>query len=551
MDTTKRDFTESLLKSDSPALLILALAFGLRIWRAHGTFLNPDEAMHFLFANQTSLAAAYRSSFSLFHPPLLQLLLYFWRHLGTSEFVLRVPSVLAGTAFCWLVFRWLQQILGRTAGWIGLIFVSFLPPMIALSAEVRQYALLLAFAAGAAFFLEEALASQSSVKMLGSSAFLWLALLTHYSAFLFAAAMGCYALVRIAQERPRNRVVISWLIGQIIAVGICAFLYVTHLSRLGAEVAASRGTQAFSSWYLPNSYFHRGENPMAFAVARSFGVFQFLFGQNAVGDVAFLAFAVAVVLLLLRKKLPEQRISSRQLALLLVLPFAINCGAAMARAYPYGGTRHSVFLAMFAVAGVSFSVAWFTKQKPDRALGIALLIAGVCGLFGAPRRPYMLRRDQARANMIEAIDTIHRRVAPGGRIFVDYQTNFLLRYYLCPEVDPARIPFVGGIKTYDCSGYKVTMTSAEINIFTATIFLDEWRELIRQEALKPTDSVWMVQAGWDIGLAQELAKLHEFKNLNAQSFGRNITIFELHAGQPMPTAGFIAPPAPAGPRRGA
>ena len=66
--------------------------------------------MHFLAANKPSLAEAYRSSLNLAHPPLLILLLNVWRKLGTSELFLRLPSVIAGTIFCWIFFRWLTRL---------------------------------------------------------------------------------------------------------------------------------------------------------------------------------------------------------------------------------------------------------------------------------------------------------------------------------------------------------------------------------------------------------------------------------------------------------
>jgi hypothetical protein len=176
------------------------------------------------------------------------------------------------------------------------------------------------------------------------------------------------------------------------------------------------------------------------------------------------------------------------------------------------------------------------------ALGVALLTVGVCGLFGSPRRPYMLRRDQDRAHMMQAIDAIHGQVPPGGRIFVDYQTNFIVRYYFCPAADPAPIPFVSGLKTYDCGGYRITMTSPEINIFTAAIFLEKWRNLVQLEGLNPEDSVYILQAGWDIHLVEELRdKFPEFHDLQPQSFGRNITFFRLAASQPTPVIAFHGP----------
>jgi len=522
------------LLAGSAALLVLALGFALRIWAAAGTFLNPDEAMHYAAANKASLALAYKSSFSLVHPPLLVLLLYFWRNLGTSELFLRLPSVLAGTVFCWLVFRWITVVLGRTAGWIGLIFVSFLPPLIALSAEIRQYALLLALAAATALYLERAWAEKSAKKMLLSAVFLCLALLSHYSALLFAAAMGAYGLLRMVHDRPPVRLILAWAAGEAVALGLSVFLWITRLSRLGAGLAAEQGSQVWSSWYLPNSYFHPGkDNLFLFTTARSFGVFQYLFGQLAVGDIAFLAFVAGIALLVRDKQLAGQSVPSRRVAILLLLPFVVNCGAAIARLYPYGGSRHSVFLAMFALAGVSFLLAWFTRQVPAWGLGSAVLVVAVCGWLGVPRRPYMLRQDQSRAHMTQAIDAIHSQVPRGGRILVDYQTNFLLRYYLCPQVDPSAIPFIGSFKTYECGGYQLTITSPETNIFTAASFPEKWRGLVRQDGLKRGDEVHVFQAGWDIHLADELKQKsqdEEFRDLNPQSFGRNITLFKLTVG---------------------
>src|SRR5271168_4128721 len=124
------------------AALITLLGLLARLWTASGIFLNPDEALHFRLANQASLALAYKASLTAAHPPLFILLLYFWRALGTSELWLRLPSVLAGTAFCWMFYKWLIKAAGSFAGLIGLLFVALLPPIVTIAAEVRQYALL-------------------------------------------------------------------------------------------------------------------------------------------------------------------------------------------------------------------------------------------------------------------------------------------------------------------------------------------------------------------------------------------------------------------------
>src|SRR6185312_13778432 len=193
---------------------VLLLAFLFRLWKASGTFLNLDEAMHFLAANKPSLVEAYRSSLNLAHPPLLILLLNVWRRFGTSELFLRLPSVITGTIFCWIFLRWLTRLLGPTVGWIGFILVGLLPVFVELSAEVRQYPLLLCFMMAAACMLELALSENSAGKMVGFFIFVYLAMLTHFSAILFAGAVGAYSLWRLVSDRPSRRIVALWIAGQ-------------------------------------------------------------------------------------------------------------------------------------------------------------------------------------------------------------------------------------------------------------------------------------------------------------------------------------------------
>jgi uncharacterized membrane protein len=187
---------------DVAALFITLLALLARLWAAHGIFLNPDEALHFRLANQVSLALAYKESLTAAHPPLLIVLLYYWRALGTSELWLRLPSVLAGAVFCWMFYKWLSKAAGSLVGFIGLLFVAFLPPIIQVAAELRQYSLLLAFLISALYFLDEAFTKKSASCMAAFTLCLYLAMLFHYSAFWFAAALGLYALFRIFTERP-------------------------------------------------------------------------------------------------------------------------------------------------------------------------------------------------------------------------------------------------------------------------------------------------------------------------------------------------------------
>lgn len=534
------------------AAAMLGAAFLVRLWLAHGTFLNPDEALHFQVANHASWASSYQASLTTAHPPLLIFVLHFWRDLGTSEWMLRLPSVIAGTAFCWFLFRWLGLVFTRTIAWLGLLFCCFLPPLIALSSEVRQYGLLLCFLGAALYLAERALAEKSPAEMFFAYTCVWLGVLTHYSALLFAAALGAYLFLRLMEDHFPGRLKIVWGASQLVLLALFDFLYRTHLERLNAGEAIT------SQPWLANSIFHsERQDVFLFVLGRSFGVFQFVFGQLAVGDVAGLLFLLGIFVLIrapyrLRPAVartaaegftrnPEnapvpgkghKRISL-WMALLLILPFVLNCGAALVGAYPYGGTRHSGFLIPFALAGVSIGLALLVKQNRARAMMLAVAVVMVSAAFGKPHRPYMTRADQSSRNMSRAIASIKQQVPENGAILVDYQTSLLLDRYLCAQEMASYDRSVAGFLIFRCGRFRVLSTGPEIPIFTAQTFLHEqsWQTLENHLSVNSGDKILVVQAGWDIDLASQLRNsAPQFHDLKVESFGRNIEVFGLTHG---------------------
>src|SRR4029077_1531395 len=91
-----------------------------------------------------------------------------------------------------------------------------------------------------------------------------------------------------------------------------------------------------------------------------------------------------------------------------------------------------------------------------------------------------------------------------------------------------------GFKLFHCAGYQLMATTPATAIFTAEIFLRKWGEMAEAGYLKPGQTVWIFQAGWDIGLAQQLQGLTEYHDLKVKSFGRNITIFRLSVDRTLP-----------------
>jgi len=524
---------------------LLAAGFLLRVWQASKTFLNPDEALHFFTANKASWGLTAKASLTISHPPLLILLLHAWRSLGTSELMLRMPSILAGTLFCCLIYKWSAMLFRDSVVWIVFILALFLPSSVDLSTEIRQYALLLAFAMGSAYLLELALARKSAPAMLGSGACLWLAICSHYSSFLFAAALGSYAIMRMLKDHPPRRIFVAWVAGQTVALGLCCFFYKIHISRLGQSYGGANAAQGWmANAYLGNSYFVPGKiNPLLFIFARTGGVFQYVFGQSAIGDLGFLIFVIGMVLVFRKPAYGSLSSSSpsRQLGMLLLGPFAFNCAAALVRAYPYGGTRHSAFLLPFALAGVGVALAHFLRNRASLGMILALVIALVCNLFPTHRLPYMSPQDQRRGNMQAALGFMHQEIAPGEIIFADYQTSLMLDHYLCDQRPVAPDHSVPGFISYECGGHRVIATDWNTVVFTARSFYDQWQLLVKKYSLSPGTRVWVAHMGWSTYLAMELEKFPEF-HLAPHFFGDRIQIFDLTVGQSMPDPKLLPTP---------
>ncbi|MDP9160420.1 MAG: glycosyltransferase family 39 protein [Acidobacteriota bacterium] len=510
------------------ACAFIFVALLLRLRTAWGTFLNPDEALHFRLANKASWTLTYQASLTNAHPPLLTFVLHAMRTFGSSEFVLRLPSVIAGTAFCWVFYQWLTRVLGSNAALIGLLFAAFLPPLVSISAEVRQYALLLFFLASCAYLLEDAFDRKSPRLMLLSALFLCLGMLTHYSAILFAVSIGGYALLHFAKGKYSAQLITGWALGQACALGLVIFLYQTHISRYRGSNPDDLTANGWAGIYLKNSYFHSGrDHLLVFIFARSFGIFQFLFGQLAVGDIAALIFVAGIVFLWRQTR--EANSAERKLSLLalLILPFIIGCAAAIVGKYPYGGTRHSVYLSIFAIAGISLALCKLETRKLHGLLLAALMIA-FCYLFPQPHRPYLLRADQNRKQMDAAITYIQQHVSTNDVIFVDYQSSLLFGHYLCHQQPISFNDSVLGFESFTCDGRRIISSNSATWMFTAETFPDFYQRMVSNFHLHSGVRVWVAQAGWNIGLAEELKrKLPEFHDLQASSWGRNIQLFEI------------------------
>lgn len=510
-------------------LAVIAAAFVARVIVAARSYLNPDEALHYLIINQTSAFFAYKVSLTNAHPPLIYLLLYFWRFLGRSELMLRFPSVLAGTGLCWVAYKWIGTLFGKAASVMGLILIAFSPALIALSAELRSYALLLFCETTALYFVEIAFQEESVRKMWYFSIFLYLAILSHYSALFFVLAVGVYALVRIVASEIPRKVIVAWAGGQAGALAIYGFLYVTHISKL---------RHLFAVWAISfdQAYPHSDRQHLfTFTRERTMDIFSFIFENQYVALALLLLWIVAVSFLLFREFRRDTG-RARHSGILLLLPFLAVWGAGIARFYPYVGSRYTVFLAPFLIAALSFLLAAVCDQRVWAVLVIAVLLAGASNTSGKSVETSITKENQSRTLMAAAVNHIRQTIPPGGVILTDYESAIMLVYYLC---GPKLILPVGTFNLpasrVKCNGY--TIGSFQTWSIQPEFFLSHFEIMAQAQRLKSGDRVWVFESGWGVVLGRQLPwSSPKFRCLAPRTFGANISLIPFVVDQDLSPA---------------
>jgi hypothetical protein len=364
-------------------------------------------------------------------------------------------------------------VFGKSAAFFALILLAFSPATVSLSASVRGYSLLLLLLVSALVVLERAIELRSPWRIAWFSGLLYLAILTHYSALWFTLSVFVYVLVRARPDRLPAAVVRTWLGFQAAAAVLYSFLYVSHLSNLrGGDLERD----AMGRW-LHEGYFATGrDTPLAFVAKQTFGVFKFLLGSPVAGFVGLVMGAAGIAVLASKR---------RPTAILLALPFVFGATAALIGVYPYGGTRHSAHLLLFAAAAIGVAGAKATGAR----LWPALLLTAAL----VPISRSMIPTSQDRTRMSAAIERLRFAAAPGSLLFTDHRTGALLSYYLGKDHFNRLTPGRGGFWESHVGDYR--LIGSPIWSFEAETFVPELRRLIEHYRLPAGQVLWVVQVG--------------------------------------------------------
>jgi len=124
-------------------LLLVLVAFALRVHRLDYQALRGDEAFAHLFAQQPLREMLPSLATIEPHPPLYYTTLHLWTYLlGQSEFAARFLSVLVSILMIPMIYRLGSALCGAKVGWLAALFSSINPFLIWHAQDVRMYSML-------------------------------------------------------------------------------------------------------------------------------------------------------------------------------------------------------------------------------------------------------------------------------------------------------------------------------------------------------------------------------------------------------------------------
>jgi len=484
-----------------PVLVVLAGGLLARVLVALPTMLNPDEAMHVTLSSKPTLWAMYRNDLAGPDPSLMHAVLFPLCKLYCSDFVLRLPSILAGTLAVFFGYKWLKELFDRTTGLIGMILLAFAPAAIYVSSEIRAYALVICFSLCALYCFEAGVRRQSFALMLFFGLAQCLALLSQYSAIMLLFTAGCYSLYAVIRDRIRGRMLRAWLIAEVSTVALLVFQYFTHLSKLhGSQVESS-----MKGGFLSRAYFNPARDKvLTFVATRTVAAFGFLFTSRPVGFVALVMFLAGVVLLLVRGVARDGRRGRRVTAFLFLAPWMVAELGGLLALYPYAGMRHISLLLVFAVPAIAFLLRQVVGRRPAVIMLAAVVLVP---LWNVTRIAYAAgwpidARESRRSQVAQAVNFVREQMPGGGIVFSDLESHHVFRHYLFKGHPGTGRGAPPGYYEYDWGGFQmVTLKYWKVK---AESLGDEFQRMAESYGLDPGTKVAVVSCGWGWSLARYL-----------------------------------------------
>ncbi|MFH1791957.1 MAG: glycosyltransferase family 39 protein [Candidatus Omnitrophota bacterium] len=209
MNKERKDFLTAVLLGG-----ILLVGLGLRIYSLGRYSLWYDEALSALQAGQLA-----KVNFAYGTPPAYIFFLSLWIKLTVSEFGLRLPSVIFGSASIVMMFLLGKVFFSTRAGLLGAFLLALSPFHIYYSQAARMYTAVAFFTLSSCYLYVRALENGKLAYWTGYVLLTLLNIFTHYIGFLFwIVQLVYYPIGRKIAGKETMRI---WLLGNI-AIAIIA-----------------------------------------------------------------------------------------------------------------------------------------------------------------------------------------------------------------------------------------------------------------------------------------------------------------------------------------
>lgn len=241
-------------------LVILLLAFGLRIYRLGGQSLWWDEIMTVARSTMTVPELLENLFESRTHLPIYFFLIQAWGHIGRSEFIIRYFSVVCAVLTIPVIYRTGRLIAGYKVGLLAAFLLAVSPFHIWYAQEARMYTFLALTTLTANWFLLRLFKRDDWRDWVGYSLAMLLTLGSHYLGVLILIAHYVFFSFHYRQNKQRFR---RWFISASVAgAAFTAWFLAVYFTYTFSQAAIG--------WIKPAHWYEPVLTLLTFSLGRTF-----------------------------------------------------------------------------------------------------------------------------------------------------------------------------------------------------------------------------------------------------------------------------------------
>ncbi|MHC4814768.1 MAG: glycosyltransferase family 39 protein [Planctomycetota bacterium] len=349
--------------------LVTVLGVILRLWGFNAHWPNPDEGLYYSMATWEDWGGFWTEYAENAHPPLFYVLLRVLSWISEDVGVLRGIALVLGCAAVPAMYLFGRECggggrVGAVTGLATALLVAVSPGAILMSQVMRPYTLQIASMAFGLYFLVRYLRQGEHDRRTTLplySGLMLVAVLTHYSTLLAVGGLVIVLIVLLCARclnRQQCRALLIWNLPLLVAV-LCLYFFHLKPRLVGSELAITAATGWLSRYMI--------ETP-ADVWSGLLGVLVQVCGLGFEGPTCLLLLAGLGLA------------AFRRQAILVLLPVAVVCLAVLGSAlghYPFGFSRHSLYLSVFLVPPIAYAVAAGLTAGRTPAIVTAVLLAGL------------------------------------------------------------------------------------------------------------------------------------------------------------------------------